>query len=241
MKGAAHEATVDRIVRGLREMGVQAPATFKTDNEPAIKALRDELARRLGPSNGEPGIAMQDPPAHESESHGAAENGVLILKGLIRTHVLALEAKLGVTFPVDHPMVAWIVEAVGDMATKHLRGHDGRTGYERLYGKPARDEGFELGERVLWKRPKAADQNVELEARWEEGIWLGRRWGSITHLVGDGDAVFDARAVQRRPREDRWSVDLVQRLRATPWLNPAPPPGARGEPALLLTRVEAAA
>ena len=43
-------------------------------------------------------------------------------------HVLALERKLGVRIPTNPPVLAWIIEAVGGLATKHLRGHDGRTG-----------------------------------------------------------------------------------------------------------------
>ena len=91
------------------------------------------------------------------------------------------------------------------MATKH-RGHDGRTGYERLFGKAPREEGLELGESVLWRRPKQAGMNALLEARWEAGIWLGRSWGGITHRVGVGREVVETRAVQRRPKEERWDV-----------------------------------
>ena len=97
-------------------------------------------------------------PAGESQSNGVVENGVKLLKGLVRVHVLALERKLGVRFPADHPALAWVVEAVGDLATKHLRGSDGRTGYERLFGKSPREEGLELGEMVLWRRPNQGGQ-----------------------------------------------------------------------------------
>ena len=120
-----------------------------------------------------------------------------------------------------------------------MKGRDGRTAFERLYGKPLREEGLELGEKVLWKRPEQAGSNTLLECRREEGVWLGRRWGSITHLIGVGREAVETRAVQRRPREDRWCKEMIEGLRATPWLNPAPdgeadapvalPP--RGEPA----------
>ena len=69
-------------------------------------------------------------------------------------------------------MIAWVAEAAGDLVTKHLRGQDGRTGYERLFGKVAREERLELGETVLWRRPKQAGMHVLLEARWEQGFWL---------------------------------------------------------------------
>ena len=125
-------------------------------------------------------------------------------------------------FPADHPILAWVAEAVSDLATKHLRGHDGRTGYERLFGKAPREEGLELGEVVLGRRPKQAGVNVLLEAWWETGIWLGRAWGGITHRVGVGREVVETRAVQRKPKEERWDVAAVQALLATPWCNPVP-------------------
>ena len=83
--------------------------------------------------------------------------------------VLALEAKLGCAIPIGQPIFPWAVEAVSDIMTKRMRGKDGRTAFERLYGKPLREEGLELGEKVLWKRPKPPGANALLERRWEEG------------------------------------------------------------------------
>ena len=91
------------------------------------------------------GAVPQGPPAGESQSNGVVENGVKLLKGLVRVHVLALERKLGVRFPAGHPVLAWVIEAVGDLATKHLKGADGRTGYERLFGKSPSREGPRAG------------------------------------------------------------------------------------------------
>ena len=73
----------------------------------------------------------------------------------MRTQVLALERKLGCRFPVDHPILAWVVEACADMLTKYGRGNDGRTHYERLVDKPIKEEGLELGECVLFRPPRA--------------------------------------------------------------------------------------
>ena len=77
---------------------------------------------------------------------GVVDNVVKLSKGMIRVHVLALERKLGVTSPIGHVALPWVVEAV-------FRGQDNRTAFERLYGKPAREEALELGEIVLWRRP----------------------------------------------------------------------------------------
>ena len=216
-KGAADGSTVERVFKGIREMGIRAPCIVKCDGEPAVEALREELMNRMGE-----GVAPPNPPVGESQSNGVVENGARLLKDMVRVHVLPRERKLQVRIPAGRPMIAWVAESAGDLVTKHLRGQDGRTGYERLFGKAPREEGLELGEMVLRRRPKQAGMNVLLEARWEQGIRLGRRWGGVAHLVGAGKEVFETRAVQRRPEEERWDVAAVQGPRATPWRNPAP-------------------
>ena len=141
------------------------------------------------------------------------------------------EQKLGVRFPSEHPVLAWLAEFVGDTCTKYLQGADGRTAYERLFGKPGREEGLEFGEVVLF-RPKArADANVLLEARWARGVWLGRRWGSPVSRIHSQGEVVDARAVQRVPVAERWSAAALGEIRATPW---CVRPGAPGEDAPLV-------
>ena len=129
-KGLGDQASAERVLRGIRAMGIRPPCVLKCGGEASVEALREAVMVRMGE-----GAVPQGPPVGESQSNGVVENGVQMLKGLIRVHVLALERKLGARFPADHPSLAWIVEAVADMATKHLRGHDGRTGYERLFGK----------------------------------------------------------------------------------------------------------
>jgi hypothetical protein len=128
--------------------------------------------------------------------------------------------------------MAWLVEHVTDVSTKYLRGIDGRTAYERLFGKQVHEEGLEFGEKVLWRQRANKDVNVLLEARWTEGFWLGRNWGTPHHRIGDSESVWEARAVQRRPEAQRWCPEPLGAIRATPWRNPALPAGE--EPAEVL-------
>ena len=93
-KGAADGSTVGRVFKGIREMGIRAPCIVKCDGEPAVEALREELMSRMGE-----GVVPQDPPQGESESNGAVENGVKLLKGMARVHLAALEWKLGAQIP----------------------------------------------------------------------------------------------------------------------------------------------
>eukprot|EP00975_Prorocentrum_lima_P003904 852112-Prorocentrum_lima.AAC.1 len=49
-------------------------------------------------------------------------------------------------------------------------------------GKPSRDDGYEFGERVFF-RVRPPDMDRSLNPRWESGVWLGRRWGTASHIV----------------------------------------------------------
>ena len=124
-------------------------------------------------------------------------------------------------------MTAWLVEHVSDVLSKYLVGADGHSAYERLFGKQAREEGLEFGERVLYRKRRGQDMNVVLDGRWEPGIWLGRRWGSGTHRVHANGKVIDVRSVQRRPVLERWVAAELAAIRATPWRTQAPQRKAR--------------
>eukprot|EP00969_Alexandrium_andersonii_P368443 15472925-Alexandrium_andersonii.AAC.1 len=57
-----------------------------------------------------------------------------------------------------------------------------------------------------------------LNPRWGSGIWLGRRWGTASHIVAASPTeVREVRAVARRPLPERWSREELQNLRAVPW------------------------
>ena len=220
-------AAAERAADGIRRFGFRDKVIIKTDNEPAILALRDLIQAKLKIS-----VLEEEPQPHESQSNGAVEDGVKLIKGFLRVHVLALERKLGHRVPSKHPLMAWLVEHVADVSTKYLRGIDGRTAYEKLFGKQVHEEGLEFGEKVLWRQRANKDMNVLLEARWTEGLWLGRNWGTPHHRIGDSESVWEARAVQRRPEAQRWCPEPLGAIRATPWRNPALPAGE--EPAEVL-------
>ena len=115
---------------------------------------------------------------------------------------------------MDHSIIAWLVEFVGNVSTKHMVGLDGKTAYERLFGKKSREEHLEFGEVVLWRKPRGQDYNVVAEARWESGVWMGRRRGTPNHLVSFGNRFVECRAIQRVPKPDRWKRDMVDAVRA---------------------------
>ena len=66
----------------------------------------------------------------------------------MRVMLSALEHRLHTTIPSSHPVVAWLVEHAASTLNKYLISHDGKTGYERIYGKPCREEALEFGEQI---------------------------------------------------------------------------------------------
>jgi hypothetical protein len=221
VKGPSLEDSVLRAAEGVLHLGYRGRVLIKCDNEPAMTAFRAALMTKLPD-----GAIPLAPAAGESESNGVVENAVKIAKGLMRVHLLALERKIAARFPSDHPVIAWLADFVGDSCTKYLQGSDGKTAYERLFGKPVREEALEFGEIVLFRPKKLADANVLLESRWAHGVWLGRRWGSPVSRVFSQGEVVDARAIQRVPVAERWCAATLGAIRATPWCARPGPEGA---------------
>jgi hypothetical protein len=141
-------------------------------------------------------------------------------------HLAALERRIGAKFPSGHPVLTWLVEHVSDIITKYMVGLDGKTGYERLFGRPVREEGLEFGETLHWRHRATQDMNVVLDARWSNGVWLGRKWGGIIHQVFANGKVHEIRGIQRQPREARWRKEALEAVTATPWNRE---PAAEGE------------
>ncbi len=215
-KGADLAATVNRAVAGVHELGYRGRVLIRTDNEPALNALRIAITKALPD-----GATPITTPVGESASNGIIENAVRLAKDLLRVHLAALERRIGAKFPSKHPVLAWLVEHVGDIISKYMVGLDGKTGYERLYGRPVREEGLEFGETLHWMHRKTPDRNVVLDVRWSNGVWLGRRWGGVVHQVFANGRVHEIRGIQRQPREQRWRREALEAVTATPW-NRAP-------------------
>ena len=214
MKGACLEEAGEKGAELIKSMGPRGKLLIKTDNEPALKALRDATIQRLDQQ-----ILPIKPPVAESASNGVIESGVRTFKGILRVHLLSLEKKLGgVKIPIKHPIIAWLVEYCADICSKYLTGADGKSAYMRLYGKRTNEAELEFGEQIMWRPQPSKDMNVVIDGRWRPGIWLGRNWGSSINRVGvDAREVVEARAVHRVSLEERWSIDNVQHLISVPW------------------------
>jgi hypothetical protein len=116
---------------GFEALGTEAGVILKSDGEPAILALKAKLTEHVS----EDGALAVEPPPNGSQSTGRVENAVKLFKGVIRVHLLALERKTEACFPSLHRVIPWLIQHVPNVISKYLTGSDGRTSYERLFGK----------------------------------------------------------------------------------------------------------
>eukprot|EP00969_Alexandrium_andersonii_P221743 9793554-Alexandrium_andersonii.AAC.1 len=71
-----------------------------------------------------------------------------------------------------------------------------------------------------------------LNPQWESGTWLGRRWGTASHIVAvSAHEVRSVRAVARLSLGERLSREVLQGLLSVPWVRrPEPASAGGGQP-----------
>ena len=62
----------------------------------------------------------------------------------------------------------------------------------------------------------------KLQARWDIGIYLGIRLHTIEKIIGTPQGVVVVQSIRRKPADQQWHADLIEKLVGTPW---APSPG----------------
>ena len=137
---------------------------------------------------------IEHSPVGASQSNGFIERGVRTAEEFMRLHKLDLEAKIGVQISVKSLIFAWIVENALDCVNKKLIGHDGRTAYNRLKGKPYRAPFLPFGSPVMYR----------VAGKVRGGRW--QRGGDRDY--GWGNASTAAKTSSARTTTARWSRPL---------------------------------
>ena len=156
-KGADEDGIVAELaVRDLEWLG-HTRVILKADNEPALQAL---VHRALTQAKVEckdlAQLSKEDPAAYDSQANGGVEVGVQLVRGMMRTHKLCLEARIIRYIPVDHPVVAWMLEHVTLLLNTLVRGTDGITAWMRIRGRPFGQQLVGFGESLLFRYPPKA-------------------------------------------------------------------------------------
>ncbi len=194
---------------------------LKADGEPALQSLVKrvmELAKVECKDLDQ--MAKEDPVAYDSQSNGGTEVGVRLVRGLLRTVKLCLEQRLDRFIPIDHPVIAWMMEHTCLLINVLAQGEDGLTAWARVRGRQFGQQLVGFGESVLYRYPaKGPHHNPHgnIGALGRDGIFLGYNRTSNTFMIinSDGEMV-GARSITRKPESERWDPEALARIQVVP-------------------------
>ena len=219
---------VDRVMAFMKEIGIEnLDVIAKSDQEPAIKCLIDEVGRAKAAFGGR--WIVEHSPVESHASNGVVERAIQSVGGQVRVLRSCLEDKWGVKLNSKHAVIPWIMEHAAYVLNRFEVGHDGRTAQERCKGKPAKVAGVQFGEAVLWRRKAIGNALGKLSLLWEDGIFLGKKGRTGEYIVGDKKGVWKTRTLQRRPLSERWLHTNAALVTGVPWRVAEDDPNRDGE------------
>ena len=190
----------------------------RSDQEPAIRRLCTTSGARARVEAGMT-IIPEEAPRGDSQANGLAEGAVRDLKAKVRTLKAALERFLGITVDHTHRCLPWLVMYAAATINRCRRGADGRTPYERAFGRRWTQPMVKFGEFVLWLAP--GKRASRLASGMKQGVYLGIRDISGEHYVGTPEGVFVARTIRRVLPELQANKDEFEKFRGAPWAKTA--------------------
>ena len=219
-KGDDEEHYCARLVAADVEWLGHTRVIIKTDNERAIVSLKQRVARMLRELKGLVNVQTESPVEYDSQSNGAIEAGIKIVRGMFRTLKLCLEARLGKYVPVNHALVPWLLEHTCILLNAKAKGPDGLTPWERTKGRLFGQPLLGFAECVLYKLPSKGPKSRpdgNMGARWLEGVFLGFSRSANSYIVHTAEGIATCRTLCRKTIEKRWSADQISQVTATPW------------------------
>ena len=110
---------------------------FKSDQEPAIEALKNEVVNSLRERfkiNAE--IIPEESGVESSQSNGAIERAIWDVKSFVRSAKHRLEKLHAVEIKENHPILPWLMNGAGQWISRYAkRVATGKTAYEMRKGK----------------------------------------------------------------------------------------------------------
>ena len=169
-KGNADPWIAEQITEDMETIGIANERIIvKSDQEASIM----DVARCVGKLRKDFGTAIENSKVGSSNTNGKVERAIQDLKGVIRTHKSALEAKLNTKIKLEDPIVPWLVRHAGHLITKCRIRENGRTAYHLMKGGRSNAKVVPFGEAVLFKIPRTRYKVGDFEDRWESGVWVG--------------------------------------------------------------------
>ena len=209
----AHDFVTKQILEDIDTTGF-TDIIFKTDNEPAIVAVRNEVkqnrSHKTVPENSIRG---------QSRSNGFIENANKFVAGKIRTLRSALHTNLNHVINRDHPIITWLVRYAATLISVYHIGKDGKTAYQRRKGKVLNIPIVDFAEKVMYRPlPDKHNKHNKLDAKFYDGIYLGFNQRNSEYYISDEQGkIVGSRTIKRHTIDNRWSYDFVNGVKGVPW------------------------
>ena len=131
-----------------------------SDNERTILACitRAMITIRCQVENLET-VTSEQSAKYDSQSNGATEVGIKIVRGQFRTMRICVEGRICRAIPSQHALTSWLIEHVGFLHSACIRGDDGHSGWSRVRGRPFGQRVIGFGVQVLWQPPQTGPQH----------------------------------------------------------------------------------
>jgi hypothetical protein len=211
------EYSVNFILEAIKWLGYST-IIVKSDNEPAMLKLVKVAVQRLRVSLET--VREEHSKEYDSKAHGGTETRIRSVRMLFRTLRSYLESQIGKKIPIFHPILAWLLSYTATLQNIVARGSDGRTPWSTIKGRPFNGRLAAFGEMCRWKLPTkgpAARNRGNMEVQNEEGIFLGINWNVNEYLYATAEGIQGSRSLTRVPFEQRWSLEAISAVAATPW------------------------
>ena len=177
---------VNFVVGILSECGYKR-VTLRSDNEPAVKSLKEAVQAASSVE-----VLLEESKTGDSRSNGLAEAAVKESKRQCRAMKSAFLEKTKAEINDTHPIWSWVARHGNFLMSRYRVGQDGRTAYERLKGKRWKRPMVSFGEKVYFRPLKSyvAGQG-DMEPQLKLGRYVGTHGRNGDVLIMTVDIPFE--------------------------------------------------
>ena len=186
---------------------------LKSDNEPAIMALKNKVKEESRLK-----IHLAEAPVEDHQANGFIEVAVREVKRQVRAMLSDLQERLGFEVEPSHPCMMWLPRHAAYLLTRFRIGPDGKTPYERTFGRSWRIPLVSFGEHILFRpRPPRDGRRHDLAPRVSMGMFVGTGLRNNDIFVMTARGIVKGNTITRRPPEDQFKYENWSELRGVPW------------------------
>ena len=150
------------IVKRFIELLGYKNIMFRSDNEPAILALKDAVRKESDVE-----IILEEAPVGDHRANGLVENALKHVQGQFRVLKDALESRHGRRLEGGHQAVPWLVMHAASVISRGRKYEQGFSAYRRWKRREFNKPVAEFGECVLYAPVMSVGRN-KVDTRWNE-------------------------------------------------------------------------